>query len=61
MSGDAEMSGVIWTVREEGNKVIVEITCRDNYEAIELAEVIAEGIKEGHLEMEFHADGTQPA
>lgn len=39
----------IWTVREEENTVIVEITVRDNYEAIHLCEVIASGIRAGGL------------
>ncbi|HXE08417.1 MAG TPA: hypothetical protein VN612_10995 [Acidobacteriaceae bacterium] len=46
-----------WSVREEGNAVILEFGCRDNYEAIELAEVLALAIGEGHLEMEFEDDG----
>jgi hypothetical protein len=44
---------VRWSVREEGNTVIVEVECRDDYQAIELCEVIAAGIREGHLELEF--------
>ena len=47
-----------WSVREDGNTVIVEFFCRDNYEAIELAEVIAEGMRTGSLEFEFDEDGS---
>ena len=49
---------VRWSVREEGNRVILEWMLRDNYEAIELAEVIAEGIREGELTLEFHNLGV---
>ena len=48
---------VEWTVREEGNKVIVEFVLRDNYEAIELCEIVAEGMREGYLELEFEHHG----
>jgi hypothetical protein len=44
-----------WSVREEGNVVIIEITCRDNYEAIELGEVIGQGMALGSLTLEFAA------
>jgi hypothetical protein len=47
---------VRWAVREDGNTVILEITCRDNYEAIELAEVIAAGIGSGGFTLEFEND-----
>ena len=42
-----------WSVREEGNKVIIEFTLRDNYEAIEFCEVVAAGMNQGRLEFEF--------
>lgn len=48
---------VEWSVREDGNKVIVEFTLRHNYEAIELAEVIAAGMRSGELTLEFENDG----
>lgn len=48
----------IWTTTVTGNTVCIEITCRDNYDAIELSEVIALGIFEGHVQLEFEADFT---
>ena len=42
-----------WSVREDGNKVIIEFTCRDNYEAILLGETIGDGMRSGSLEIEF--------
>lgn len=56
MTGPAARPPVKWSVREEGNKVILEWELRDAYEAIELAEVIAEGMREGYLELEFSPD-----
>lgn len=47
-----------WRVREEGNRVIIEFTCRDNYDAIELAEIVAKGMAEGELTLEFGYDET---
>lgn len=43
-----------WSVREAGAKVIIEVECRDAYQAIQLAEVVANGIAGGHLELEFN-------
>lgn len=48
------MSAVRWRVREEGKIVHLEIICRDAYEAIEMAEHIAEGIRNGDLTLELH-------
>jgi hypothetical protein len=48
---------LFWGVREvEGNTVIIEFTCHDAYEAIELAEVCAIGLKEGELTIEVSND-----
>src|ERR1700712_1686630 len=46
---------VWWGVREDGNNVLVEIgiECRDNYDAIELAEVIAKHMERGNLSLKF--------
>lgn len=43
---------LLWGVREEGNKVFIELECHDAYEAIELAEVCAAGLAEGKLTIE---------
>lgn len=45
---------VRWGVREEGNMVFIEFEMRDNYEAIEFAEHIAEGMREGEITLEFN-------
>lgn len=42
-----------WAVREEGRRVIIEVECRDAYQAIQLAEVVAKGVASGRLELEF--------
>lgn len=41
-----------WSVREDGNKVIIEFSCRDAYEAIEFAEICSMGLREGELTLE---------
>lgn len=50
-----------WSVREEGNLVIVEFTLRDNYEAILLCEVIADGMRDGYLEIKFENEAAKRA
>lgn len=41
------------TVREDGNRVIIEVTCPDSYDAIELCEALAAGIRDGGFRLEF--------
>jgi hypothetical protein len=50
-----------WNVREDGNRVIVEFICRDNYEAIELGEIIALGMSEGEITFEFEDTEGDPS
>lgn len=45
-----------WGVREVGNMVIIEFECRNNYEAIEMAEVCAVALAEGELTIEITHD-----
>lgn len=41
------------SVREDGATVIIEIECRDAYEAIRLAETVAAGIKGDGFTLDF--------
>jgi hypothetical protein len=41
------------TVRKDGNCVIIEVTCPDNYDAIQLCEVLAAGVRNGGFRLEF--------
>ena len=45
-----------WGVIEDGNRVLIEFICRDNYEAIEMAEVCADGLADGELTIEVTPD-----
>lgn len=47
-----------WQVGEDGNTVVLTFEFHDNYEAIELAETIAAGLREGHLEIEVENVST---
>jgi len=47
-----------YSVREEGCVVILEMRCRDHYEAMELCEVIASGIRHGGLTLTLGKGGA---
>ena len=55
-----EAPSATWTVREEGNKVIIEVTLADAYHAIALCEVVAAGMRSGKLELEFEGAAQKP-
>lgn len=44
---------VRWRIFEDGNCVILEVDFCDNYAAIEFSEILARGISEGRIELEF--------